>query len=92
MIAVVAGAAVVIPDKVSLHRYFCFGIHYTDQASLEITGLSLPLPPECWDYRHMPLLLARFMVLTGAHTGNKSPGRDRCWYLYWLYIMTVELG
>ena len=49
MIAVVAGAAVVIPEKVSLHRYFCFGIHYTDQASLEITGLSMTLPPECWD-------------------------------------------
>ena len=32
----------------------CPGTHSVDQAGLELTEIHLPLPPECWDLRHVP--------------------------------------
>jgi hypothetical protein len=29
------------------------GTHYVDQASLKLTEVHLPLPPECWDERRV---------------------------------------
>jgi hypothetical protein len=31
----------------------CPRTHSVDQAGLELTEICLPLPPECWDLRHV---------------------------------------
>jgi hypothetical protein len=36
----------------------CLGTLFGNQAGLEITELSLPLPPDCWDERYLPPCLA----------------------------------
>jgi hypothetical protein len=37
---------------------FCFGLLYftscVAQANLELMTITLPLPPKCWDHRHVP--------------------------------------
>jgi hypothetical protein len=42
------------------------GSGYVAQASLKLTIL-LPQPPECWDYRQMPLCLASWGTFNTHH-------------------------
>jgi hypothetical protein len=45
-------------ERVSLCGSDCAAIHFLDQAGLGLSEINLPLPPECWDQRCVPLLPA----------------------------------
>ena len=49
-------------DKVSLCNPGCPGTHCVNQAGLELTEISLRLPPLCWEKRREPLHKA-YLVL-----------------------------
>jgi hypothetical protein len=44
-----------IRDRVSLCIPGCPGTHSVVQAGLKLRGIHLPLPPEYWDQRFLPL-------------------------------------
>lgn len=37
--------------------FFQEGSHYLDKAGLELTAILLPLPPDRWNYSHIPPFL-----------------------------------
>ena len=41
-------------EMVFLYNPGCPGTSSVDQAGLELTEILQPLPPECWDSRHVP--------------------------------------
>jgi hypothetical protein len=46
-----------VPLLSTLLSFFATGCHYAAQTDLQLAIL-LPLPPQCWDYRHAPQQLA----------------------------------
>ena len=46
----------------SLQQSWLPGI-LADQSGLELTEICLPLPPKCWNYKCVPLQLAKFLSL-----------------------------
>ena len=43
----------VFPDRVSLWSLGCPGTLCVIEAGLQLTEIHLPLPPDCWDWRHV---------------------------------------
>ena len=51
-------------DRLSLCSPGCPGTCLIDQAGLQLTEIYLPLPPECWDLRCVPLCPADICFIT----------------------------
>ena len=48
------------------------GSHHADQFDLESVLILLPLPSECWDYRHAPLYLTRVSYFCFVNKKNSA--------------------
>ena len=62
----------------------CPGAHFIDQAGLELTKICLPLPPKCWNWRHMAPLPGSKQFLTCISLIAKS-------YFFFKYLVLLYL-